>query len=211
MAYADWLIYALAVLVLTATPGPSVLLCVSKSVSSGFYSAMASAVGSLTAIVIIMTLSFTGLGMVLATSDATFTVIKWAGAAYLVYLGIKALTSKQQSFELSKTKPSGRAWLSHTWSGFVVGASNPKAIVFFTSLFPQFIQSDQALFPQYVVMASTFAVMELFWLACYSAVGSRSSRWLLKHGRARRFNQVTGGLFVSAGLLLTTTSRASTA
>lgn len=211
MVFSDWLVYALAVLVLTATPGPSVLLCVSKSVSSGFNCAMASAIGSLSAIFAIMTLSFTGLGMVLATSDTVFSIVKWVGAAYLIYLGIKALTSKQQSFTLDDTKLGRKALLAHSWSGFVVGASNPKAIVFFTALFPQFIQADQPLLLQYAVMASTFTIMELFWLAFYSAVGSRSSRWLLKPGRARRFNQLTGGMFVSAGVLLSTSSRAATA
>lgn len=90
-----------------------------------------------------------------------------------------------------------------------MGASNPKAIVFFTALFPQFINTQDALLPQYLILATTFAVMELFWLSFYAAVARRSSVWLTKPGRAKRFNQVTGGVFVGAGLLLSSTSRTS--
>lgn len=206
-----WFMYVLAVLVLTASPGPSVLLCVSKSVSYGFRSAFSASLGSLTAIVLIMTLSFTGLGVVIATSDVVFSIVKWGGAAYLVFLGIQALRSRKESYELVNEEPSIKSFASHWLSGFIVGASNPKAIVFFTALFPQFIDTQSALLPQYLVFASTFTVLELFWLMFYASLAARSSGWLMKPGRAKRFNQLTGGVFIAAGVLLSTSSRASTA
>lgn len=209
MTFSNWLIYVLAVLILTASPGPSVLLCVSKSIAYGFRNAVVTALGSLIAIVIIMTLSFTGLGVVIATSDIAFSVIKWGGAGYLIYLGVQAFRSKEENFEIAKPSTSSKDLFSHWFSGFIVGASNPKAIVFFTALFPQFINTQSALLPQYLILASTFAVMELFWLSFYAALARRSSTWLTKPGRAKRFNQVTGGVFVGAGLLLSSTSRAT--
>lgn len=210
MTYSNWLIYVLAVLILTASPGPSVLLCVSKSVSHGFRNAFITALGSLIAIITIMTLSFTGLGVVIATSDIAFTFIKWGGAAYLIYLGIQALRSKTDNFVLSESSSSPKDMLSHWLSGFIVGASNPKAIVFFTALFPQFIDTQSSLLPQYLILAATFAVMELFWLSFYAGIARRSSEWLTRPGRAKRFNQITGGVFIGAGLLLSSTSRATT-
>ncbi|RDX38642.1 LysE family translocator, partial [Vibrio campbellii] len=93
-----WIYYTLAILVLTASPGPSSLLCLSKGVSSGFRQAFVTALGSLTAITIILTLSFTGLGVVIASSEFVFNIIKWCGAAYLIWLGIQALRSKQTDF-----------------------------------------------------------------------------------------------------------------
>jgi threonine/homoserine/homoserine lactone efflux protein len=209
MTYANWIIYVLAVLVLTASPGPSVLLCVSKSVSYGFRVAFATALGSLLAIVLIMTASFSGLGVIIAKSDIAFSIIKWGGAAYLIYLGIQAFRSNQESYQIAKPGLSRRGLLSHAASGFIVGASNPKAIVFFTALFPQFIDTQSVLLPQYLVLAVTFAVLELFWLSFYAAIAVRSSGWLSAPGRAKRFNQLTGGVFIGAGVLLSTTTRAS--
>ena len=193
---------------LTATPGPSVLLCVSKSVSHGFSSAIVAATGSLIAIIMIMTLSFTGLGIVLSTSDLIFSFIKWAGAAYLIFLGVKAFTSKIESFEKTDELGEPKDLVGHWVSGFIVGASNPKALIFFTALFPQFINSAQPLVKQYFILMITFALLEMFWLGFYALLANRSSKWLMKPGRAKRFNQLTGGVFIGAGLFLSSTTRA---
>jgi threonine/homoserine/homoserine lactone efflux protein len=201
-----WVYYTLAVLVLTASPGPSSLLCMTKGVTAGWRSAAITALGSLTAITCIMTLSFTGLGVVIASSEWVFSLIKWAGAAYLIYLGVSCLMSKEESYTKAKEE-SQTATRSHYLSGFIVGASNPKAIVFFTALFPQFIATDAPLMPQYLIFASTFVVMELSWLLFYAYLGARSSNWLLAKGRAKLFNRLTGGVFIGAGALLSFTNR----
>jgi threonine/homoserine/homoserine lactone efflux protein len=207
-----WLYYSLAVLILTASPGPSVLLCMTKAVTEGFRASMSTALGSLTAIVSIMTLSFSGLGVVIATSEVAFNIIKWSGAVYLIYLGYKALTSKQETYQIpdQDRMPSIATKKSLYITGFIVGASNPKAIVFFTALFPQFINTSEPLLIQYLAFAITFTIMELSWLTIYSYLGARSSNWLLKEGRAKYFNRITGGVFISAGVFLSTSSKAST-
>ena len=207
MTLDTWLYYTLAVLVLTASPGPSVLLCLTTSVTGGFKSAIYAAFGSLTAIVGIMTLSFTGLGILVATSELTFNTIKWIGAAYLIYLGIKAFTSSQENYVINANEApdARRSPKSLFLSGFIVGASNPKAIVFFTALFPQFITTSEPLVSQYLVFVITFAVLELSWLLLYAWLGAKSSHWLMQAGRARFFNKITGGVFVSAGLILSST------
>jgi threonine/homoserine/homoserine lactone efflux protein len=177
-----------------------------KGVTVGWRLAAITALGSLTAITCIMTLSFTGLGVVIASSERVFSLIKWAGAAYLIYLGVMCLMSKQDSYTKAK-EDSQTASRSHYLSGFIVGASNPKAIVFFTALFPQFIATDAPLMPQYLIFASTFVVMELSWLLFYAYLGARSSNWLLAKGRAKVFNRLTGGVFIGAGALLSLTNR----
>ena len=203
-----WIYYALAVLVLTASPGPSSLLCMTKGVISGWKVGAYTAMGSLTAITIILTLSFTGLGVIIASSEWLFNLIKWVGAGYLVYLGIKAIASQENNFErpsLAGTEP--HRFVAHFTSGFIVGASNPKAIVFFTALFPQFINLSEPLFLQYIVFAATFIAFELSWLLFYAYIGSKSSNWVFASGRAKFFNRLTGGVFIGAGALLSTTSR----
>ncbi|WP_415882967.1 LysE family translocator [Neptuniibacter sp. QD37_6] len=203
-----WFYYVIAVLVLTASPGPSSLLCMTKGVQFGLKKGVYTALGSLTAITIILSLSFTGLGVIIASSELVFSIIKWVGACYLIYLGIKAFTSKQSSYETSQSNDEGKTdWRSHYLSGFIVGASNPKAIVFFTALFPQFINPADNLFSQYLIFASTFVVLELSWLLFYTYLGSKSSDWLLAEGRAKLFNRLTGGVFVGAGALLSTATK----
>ncbi|MDP2574625.1 LysE family translocator [Vibrio penaeicida] len=207
MDWNTWMIYVAAICILTASPGPSVLLCLSKSVTQGFRSSVFTALGSLTAIMGILTLSFTGLGMIIATSEWVFNIIKWTGAAYLIYLGVQALLSKQESYEVAEGKSQQQSPRSLFLSGFIVGSSNPKAIIFFTALFPQFIDPQLSLLTQYSILASTFAVMELSWLLIYAYLGAKSSNWLLQSGRAKLFNKLTGGVFVGSGILLSTTSR----
>ncbi|WP_394243101.1 LysE family translocator [Vibrio astriarenae] len=204
-----WLLYLMAVLILTASPGPSSLLCMTRGVTGGMKVGFATALGSLTAITGILTLSFTGLGLIIASSEWVFSLIKWLGAAYLVYLGLKSITSKQQSFTDTHAMNS-RCQVTlfrHFTSGFIVGASNPKAILFFTALFPQFIEPQHDLFFQYLTFTSTFMVMELSWLLIYAYMGAKSSKWIFAKGRAKLFNRLTGGVFIGAGALLSTASR----
>ncbi|GEA11209.1 LysE family translocator [Alteromonas sp. KUL49] len=209
MEFQTWLLYVIAVFVLTASPGPSVLLCMTKAVTAGFHASLRTALGSLTAILGIMTLSFTGLGIVVSSSEFVFTVIKWGGAAYLIYLGYKAFTSSEDSYQVKSVDSQlvSRAKWSLFRSGFLVGASNPKAIVFFTALFPQFISPNDSLMVQYLVFCSTFAVLELGWLVFYAYLGACSSDWILKRGRAKFFNRLTGSTFISAGVLLSVSER----
>ena len=203
-----WIFYLLAILILTASPGPSVLLCITKSVTQGFEFAIYTAFGSLFAIIGIMTLSFTGLGLLISSSDLVFTIVKYSGALYLFYLGYKTFTSKTESYHFEKNENiSKKDKLSSFVSGFTVGASNPKAIIFFTALFPQFIDANSPLFLQYIIFVSTFSVLEVSWLLFYSYLGYRSSSWFLQKGRAKFFNKITGGVFMGAGVLLSTTNK----
>ncbi|EHR6923833.1 LysE family translocator [Vibrio parahaemolyticus] len=207
MQFDTWIYYTLAILVLTASPGPSSLLCLSKGVSSGFRLALTTALGSLSAITIILTLSFTGLGVVIASSEFVFNIIKWCGAAYLIWLGIQAFRSKQNDFSKSDSALVSTSHVSAYTSGFIVGSSNPKAIIFFTALFPQFIDSTDSLLAQYAIFAGTFVVFELSWLTFYALLGVKTSNWLFEAGRAKLFNRLTGGVFISAGVMLSTANR----
>lgn len=209
MSLETWTLYLVAVLILTASPGPSSLLCMTKGVTQGFRIGVYTALGSLTAITIILTLSFTGLGLVIASSELTFNIIKYTGAAYLIYLGFKAILSKEQEYQLGEEQETPeQAPVKHYISGFIVGSSNPKAILFFTALFPQFIDPNAPLLAQYIIFTATFMVMEFSWLAIYALLGAKSSNWLFAKGRAKLFNRVTGGVFIGAGTLLSTASKA---
>ncbi len=208
MEFNTWIYYLLAVAVLTATPGPSVLLCVVTSIKQDFKTAFITSIGSLLAIIGIMSISFTGLGIIISSSEYIFNLIKYIGAGYLIYLGYKSFTSKEESYEFnSKVESKEKSKLKYFIDGFMVGASNPKAIVFFTALFPQFINQSKPLLQQYLIFVATFAILELSWLLFYSYLGAKSSSWFLKKGRAKLFNRLSGSVFIGAGVLLSTLNK----
>lgn len=200
-----WLVFAAAVFILTVTPGPSVLMTVSTSVNRGFRQAVLASLGSTSAIVCIMGLSAVGLGAILAASELLFSVLKWAGAAYLAYLGITSLLARDSALSLADEQ--GAAQPSSFVRGLLVGASNPKALVFFTALFPQFIDPGRPQLPQFLVLCATFVAFELSWLITYAALGSRAKHWLQRPGRAVLFNRATGGVFLLAAGVLASARR----
>ena len=210
MTLSTWLLFVAAVFVLTVTPGPSVFICVSTSVQSGPHRALWVALGSTTAIVGIMTLSALGLGALLAASETLFSTLKWLGAAYLAYLGITALLAPASDFAIAEPGANGPAVKTRRASfmtGFWVGASNPKALLFFGALFPQFIDPASAQAPQFLVLGSTFVFFELLWLAVYIVGAGRAKTWLAQPRRALAFNRVTGVVFLALAGLLATSKR----
>ncbi len=207
MTLSTWLLYVAAVLVLTVTPGPSVLMCVSTSVQHGPRRALIASVGSTSAIACIMLLSMLGLGTVLAASESLFSVLKWLGVGYLAYLGVSALFSKASTIAVPKSslpQVSARALFGR---GVLVGASNPKALLFFGALFPQFIDPLAAQGWQFLILGATFIFFELFWLSIYSLTAARARLWLQKPRRAKLFNRMTGAVFLLAAGLLATSRR----
>jgi threonine/homoserine/homoserine lactone efflux protein len=214
MTLTSWLIYVAAVVVLTLTPGPTVLMCVSTAVNSGPRKALVACLGSTTAIVGIMALSALGLGTALAASGTAFQVLKWLGAAYLVYLGVRSLWSSFSS-SASEIQVHGAVQSStnsKTFAqGFLVGASNPKALLFFGALFPQFITPGTPQLPQFLLLGVTFVFFEALWLTLYALSAARAKRWLQQPRRAQLFNRVTGVVFLLAAALVAGSRRTSAA
>lgn len=181
-------------------------MCISTSVNMGPRKALIASLGSTTAIVAIMVLSALGLGAALAASDLLFTALKWLGAAYLAYLGITSLFSK--STEISVSDTSTLSSSRHLFrKGFFVGASNPKALLFFGALFPQFIVPNEPYLPQFLVLGVTFVFFELFWLTIYALSAARAKVWLQQPRRATLFNRATGVVFLLAAGILATSKR----
>jgi threonine/homoserine/homoserine lactone efflux protein len=210
MTFSTWLLYVAAVLVLTVTPGPSVLMCVSTSVNLGARKALIASFGSTAAIVCIMALSVLGLGTALAASETMFTVLKWLGAIYLAYLGITSLFSSASEIAVSgsvESSTSARLFAQ----GFLVGASNPKALLFFGALFPQFIVPSVPQVPQFLVLGVTFIFFELLWLTIYALSASKAKRWLQQPRRARLFNWASGVVFLVAAVLVASSRRTGVA
>lgn len=203
MTLSTYLLYLAAVALLVLTPGPTMLMSMTNAIAHGAPKAMASASGSITAALGMILLSSLGLGAVLAASDTAFWVLKLVGGAYLIYLGVKTFRSSVSSFDLPvASAQSGVTKRQLYLQGLMVGASNPKALLFFAAFFPQFVDASLPWAPQFSVLTLTFVVFELSTLSLCTLFAARIAPWLRQAGRARVFNRVSGGLFASMGCLL---------
>lgn len=221
MSWNLWLLYVSLAAAVIASPGPSALLCVSHAVSHGARKATATIVGGITASMTLMLLSALGLGAVIAASDTLFHAIKWAGAAYLVYLGISTWRGASQpseaagqsalhSAEVSPIKPaleSAVRWTALYRRGLMVGIGNPKDLLFFSALFPQFMNPAQPIAGQLLILGATWMVLDASIMFAYAVCGAQVIGRLGQGGVGRWFQRVTGGAFIAAGGVLATTNR----
>jgi threonine/homoserine/homoserine lactone efflux protein len=191
-----WLAFVGASAILLVLPGPTILTVISYSVAQGRRAnlALVSAValGDSTALV----LSLVGLGALLATSALWFTLVKWAGGLYLLYLGIKLLRAGASPLLAAEPDAGASRWKLFA-NTYLVTALNPKGIVFFVAFLPQFIQPQADVAPQLWVLAVTFVAMATLNATLY-AVFAASARRLLSSARAQRRFHLAGGTLLSA-------------
>jgi threonine/homoserine/homoserine lactone efflux protein len=208
MSFEVWLAFAATSAALLAMPGPTVLLVVSYALGQGRRSGWATvagvALGDLTA----MTASILGLGVLLATSAALFTALKWAGACYLVYLGIKlwrAPVPEGAETAAAPAVPRLRMFLH----AYAVTALNPKGIVFFVAFLPQFLDASRPFLGQVLAMGATFLALATANAALYAALASTARRAVRRPAVLRAVNRTGGALLVGAGVLTATWRRAA--
>lgn len=158
MSLTIWFAFAAASIVLLIIPGPTVVLVVSYALTQGRRVALATVAGVALGDFTAMSLSLAGLGALLATSAGLFTILKWAGAAYLVYLGIRLWRARPEVPDLSADAPP-RPVGGIFGHAFVVTALNPKSIAFFVAFVPQFIDHNAPIFPQLAIMLVTFVTL----------------------------------------------------
>lgn len=203
-----WFAFVAASAVLLIIPGPTILTVISYSMSHGQRAKVplvaAVALGDSTALVV----SLLGLGALLATSAFWFTVVKWVGGLYLLYLGVKLLRAGISATELAAPAAPGSRWKLFANTYFVT-ALNPKGIVFFVAFLPQFINPSAGVTQQLWVLASTFVAMATLNATLY-AVFAGSARKMLSSPRAqRRFNLAGGSLLSAAGVWALLAKRAA--
>lgn len=203
MTLSTYLLYFVAVTLLTITPGPTMLMTLTNSVNHGPWRALASLSGSLAANMVIMALSALGLGALLAASEAAFTTLKLVGAAYLIWLGIRTFRNGG-GLQLEGKDGDDRGPRSRSLflQGVLVGASNPKSLLFFTAFFPQFIDPSAPFLPQFLLLSLTFVVGDFVILGAGAFGVGRIAPWLRQAHVVRWINRVCGGLFAFLGGLL---------
>jgi threonine/homoserine/homoserine lactone efflux protein len=194
-----WLIYLLAAIGLSLSPGPNSLLALTHGALHGRGKALYTIFGGALGFSVIIALSMFGIGALLKASLTWLAVLKWIGGAYLVWLGIQVWRSPAIGVDVRKTAAPAAGW-SLFQQGALSALTNPKAILFFAAFLPQFIDPARSLVVQFVVMATTFAATEIVTELLIAAMAHRISPWLRRAGR--RFNRVCGGVFVAIGAAL---------
>lgn len=203
MTLSAWLFFATISLVTAFTPGPAVLLAISNSIAWGPRKTLfGSSLGSVIGIFTVSGAAMAGLGTLLHTSAWLFAALKTAGALYLMYLGFRQWTSKSSMFDkpLAATSGHTRSRLDLFRQGTLVSLTNPKSILFFTALFPQFLHLDAPMLPQFFALTSVFAACALASHVAYVLLANRLQGWFATPQRAQLFNRVTGGAFGLLGL-----------
>jgi len=204
MNFNTWVLFFGMTFVVSATPGPNMLLVMSSSARFGVRAAVATMAGCMGSLLVMMGISAAGLGAVLHAVPAVFDVLRLAGAAYLAYLGVLCWRAPVQDGAADPQAPLAsrpNAWALYR-QGALVAASNPKAMLFAAAFFPQFIHADSAPLPQFAILLATVTVIEVSWYFAYAFSGHKLSKYLQRAQVMRVFNRVTGGIFIGlAGLM----------
>jgi len=200
MSWTTWFAFALVETALCFTPGPAVLLVLSQALTRGSMRAIWSISGIIAANTVYFVLSATGVGAILTASYDLFFAIKWIGAAYLVWLGVAAFIGKSQVLSVRAAEGGSISGSRMFLNGFILQMANPKALVFFTALLPQFINPKVAIVPQVVILAATSVVIEFFVQLFYAVLAGRVTHLATRPHFATLTNRVAGALLVGAGV-----------
>lgn len=200
MPFDHWLAFAAASGILLAIPGPTVLLVISYALGHGRRSALGTVAGVALGDFTAMTTSMLGLGALLAASAEIFTILKWIGAAYLIYLGVKLWRAPvtEPSADVSPVEVARTRMFLHAYA---VTSLNPKSIVFFVAFLPQFLDTTAPALPQMVICEATFVVMATLNALLYGLMASAARRTIRKPRVQRAVNRTGGSLLIGAGLL----------
>lgn len=207
MSLETWLLFVVVSLIPAVSPGPGVLLAISNTLRFGRNATLASASGNTLGLILIGFAVAFGFGAVMATSALAFTVLKFAGAAYLIYLGIKVWRDKSSFNSLQGCLSNRKSHRALFFQALLVSITNPKAILVITALFPQFMQGTGFDLEQTLILSLTYALLCFANHAVIAVAGDRLRRFVTSASRMRLVRRITGGLFVSFGAALATASR----
>jgi threonine/homoserine/homoserine lactone efflux protein len=198
-----WLAYAAAATVLIVIPGPTTLMVTGHAMSSGSRVALASLIGVALGDIVAMTASVLGFGAVLAASAEAFMILKWLGAAYLIYLGVKLWLAPAAAMEVTAAERA-RSMPRAIVQSFSVTVLNPKGILFFAAFMPQFIDPKLPTLPQVLLLGATFVAIAVMVQTGYIAMMARARRVVASPRAVRIMNRIGGSMLVGAGLLTAT-------
>jgi threonine/homoserine/homoserine lactone efflux protein len=199
MALHTWLLYLVAAIGLSLTPGPNSLLVLTHGALHGHRRTLYTVAGGALGFTTVIALSMVGIGALLKASAHALVVLKLVGGAYLVWLGIQLWRSPPVLVQARPAAADARA-ATLLRQGLLTAVSNPKALLFYGAFLPQFIDAGRPLLSQFALMSATFVVVEWFVEWGLALLAHRVRPWLQRSGRG--FNRACGGLFVGMGCAL---------
>jgi len=200
MTIETYLAFLLATIVVLIIPGPTIMLVVSCSITQGKKAALPLALGVGLGDLVAMTASMAGLGALLATSAELFTVLKWIGAIYLIYLGIKTWRANPQlGTDMTMVRPDSKR--TNVFRAFAVTATNPKSIAFFCAFLPQFLNHSAPIMPQVLIMGSTFVLLAVVNAILYALLAVKARTAVANPRAMKLVNRAGGTALIGAGLL----------
>jgi threonine/homoserine/homoserine lactone efflux protein len=203
-----WGTFVLAAAIVLVIPGPTILLVISQAISHGRKAVIPLVAGVTLGDFTAMTLSLLGLGAILSASAVFFSVLKWIGAVYLIYLGIKLWRSNPEKNDIRFTV-TGSSNRSLFKNAFFVTASNPKSIAFFVAFLPQFINGQSEAFFQFLILGATFLFLASFNATLYAVFAGQLSDKVQNSKVRRWLNRGGGSVLICAGLATATLKRSS--
>ncbi|OWW20567.1 LysE family translocator [Noviherbaspirillum denitrificans] len=207
MSLDTYLIFLVTTAVICLTPGPAALLIVTQGISNGFRRSWWAIAGIAVANAIYFALSATGVAALIVASSTLFSIIKWVGVAYLFYLGISAVRSKASALTVTSDPGEAVRGLRAFWQAVVVELSNPKALLYFVALLPQFVDPDQPVGLQMLVFGGTTVALDAASYSIYAWLGSKTQRFTANERFVKASNRTAGGLLMVAGAMMATVKR----
>lgn len=200
MSLETWLAFFVASWLISLSPGPGAVSCMAAGLRYGYRRALWNILGLQLGVLLLVVICAAGLGALLAASHTAFTLIKWCGVAYLIWLGIQQWRAEPRPMEFVEAEAHSRGQL--VLRAFLINASNPKGIVFMLAVLPQFIDPHAAQWPQYALCALSLLITDAIVMSGYTLLAARVLRLLRDPAHIRWTNRAFGGLFIGAGLLL---------
>ncbi len=199
-----WLAFVAASALLAFIPGPIVTLVIANSLSQGTRAGAINVLGTVSGTTLLFAIGGLGVAWIMTALSHWLDIVRWAGAMYLIYLGLKQWFAKPETLENQKATASGR---SLYWQGLMVAVTNPKTILFYIAFFPQFMDPGLSTSGQLLVLSGTFLVVASSIDLIYVLLAGRLRRWLTGERRGRIRNKLTGALLVGTGVALALTRR----
>ncbi|RYY74339.1 MAG: LysE family translocator [Gammaproteobacteria bacterium] len=192
--------------IVSASPGPVMLSCMANGGRLGMRKAFLGMLGACSGNLVLVGLSALGLGLIISQNDTLFNIVKWAGAAYLAFLGLQIMRKPIKGDQLNTGEITSSK--SVLLNSFLVAIGNPKGLIYFGALFPQFISYQEPIGPQFLILTVTFLTMDLMWMFAYAVAGNKIMRWLKSPKHQIWFNTLSGLVLIIAAIFMALSGKA---
>lgn len=207
MSWESYLVFIITTGVICLTPGPAALMVVAQGIANGWRRSYWAIAGIAFGNALYFALSATGVAALIVASSTLFSVIKWVGVGYLLYLGMSAFMSRSSAMTITQDPKQAVQGVRAFWQAAVVELSNPKALLYFVALLLQFVDPARPLGMQMLIFGTSCIVLDLGTYSLYAWLGSKSRRFTANASFIKTSNRTSGGLLMIAGILMATLKR----